>query len=152
MRGLLNGSTLIAPMVTMKDHLLIQMTLDQANTTFRVILERDPNIQWEIRERMDLSIRTLVLLIIILWTVWHMKTLLTGDSLKALLELSLIKIKLMLLKEEGMIQKTISILIFSTQLVIWKDQIKFQRIKGHSQLPVSITSRALLVKMLLNTL
>jgi hypothetical protein len=69
MRGLLNGSTLIAPMVTMKDHLLIKMTLDQANTTFRVILERDPNIQWEIRERMNPSIRTLVLLIIILWTV-----------------------------------------------------------------------------------
>jgi hypothetical protein len=69
MRGLLAGSTLIAPMVTMKDHLLIQMTLDQANTTFPIILERDLNIQWEIRERMDLSIRTLVLLIIILWTV-----------------------------------------------------------------------------------
>jgi hypothetical protein len=80
-----------------------------------------------------------------------MKTLLSGDSLKDLLELNLIKIRLMLLKVAGMIPKTIGIPIFSIPLVICKDLIKCQRIKKLSQLLANIISLKLLVKMLLNT-
>ena len=81
-----------------------------------------------------------------------MKMLLAGNSLKARVELSLTKIRLMLLKEVGMIPKTIGILIFTTLLVIWKDLIKFQRIKSRSLLLASIINQGQLVKKLQNTL
>jgi hypothetical protein len=152
MRELLNGSTLKITMAAMMDRMSIRMASDLANTTCLTILGRDPNIRWEIRERMDLSIIIPVLHIIILWTVWHMKMRLAGNSLKARVEPSLTKIKLMLLKEVGMIPKTIGILIFTTVLVIWKDLIKFQRIKSHSLLLASIINQVQLVKKLQNTL
>jgi hypothetical protein len=66
MREPLNGSTLKVPTAIMMAPLSIQMTLDQANTTCLLILGRDPNTQWEIRERLDLQIITRVPLIIIL--------------------------------------------------------------------------------------
>jgi hypothetical protein len=69
MREPLNGSTLKVPTAIMMAPLSIQMTLDQGSITFLLILGRDPNTQWEIRGRMDLSIIIPVPLIIIRWTV-----------------------------------------------------------------------------------